>query len=140
MKSIGQAGSAMPRTKPGDYERALALIVEVGGDKSTKAYLTELVAASAVHDKARGEAEAAAAEAKRRDAVAREAEASARSQREALATETAETDRRLTADRAHLANERQRLEELATELEGKDSDMKMREAALRRAFDAYQGE
>ena len=89
MNGLGMAGSARPKVKPGDFERAWALIVETGADKATKAYLKELVAASAVHDKARDEADAAAAEAKSRDATARQAEDAARSQTHALALATA---------------------------------------------------
>ena len=134
---IGLAGSGKPKVRPGDYERALALIVEVGGDKSTRAYLSELAAAEATHDKARTEAEAAAALAKRREATAREAEAAARDQREALRAETITTEARLSAQRSELATERQRLGEWGKELDAKDSDMTLREASLKRAFDAY---
>ena len=137
MSGLGMGGSALLKVKPGDYERAMALMVEVGGDKGTRKYLQELVTASAVHDKAREEAEAAAAEAKRRDALAQEAEDSARSEISDLATETAETDTRLRRERAALAAERQRLEELGKQLETTETDINMREGALKRAFHAY---
>lgn len=137
MTGIRLGGGAGPRVRPGDYERALALITELGGDKKTRAYLAELVAASAVNEKARTEAEAAVAEAKERDATAREAEASARSQREALAAETMTADSRLTAERAELATERDRLEDLARDLDAKVLDLRLRESAIQRAFAAY---
>ena len=63
-------GNARPKVRAGDYERCMALIVEFGGDKKTKAYLEELVASSAINDKARDDADAMVAEARRRDALA----------------------------------------------------------------------
>ena len=133
-------GSARPKVKAGDYERALALIAELGGDKVTRKYLEEIVAASAAHVEAREEAEAAGRIALRREEVAREAEADARSQREALATETTRSETRLSALRGELTRERERLEPWATELEEKQTDINLREGALKRAFHAYNGE
>ena len=69
-----------------------------------------------------------------------QAEADARSQREALATETAETDTRLGRDRAAMATERLYLDTVTSELEAKDADLTLREGALRRAFAGYEGE
>ena len=89
MKAVGQAGSWKPRVRPGDFERALALMVEVGGDKGTRTYLSELVAASAAQDKAREEAEAATAKAKQRESEAQAAEAKAARARQALADQSA---------------------------------------------------
>ncbi len=140
MTGVGMGGTAPPRTRPGDYERALALVAGLGNDKAVKATLTKLRDAEAANNVARENAETAVAESKRREGLAREAEADARSQRTAFATETAETDRRLSAERQELAGERQRLGEWDEELEGKDSELTTREAALRRAFDAYTGD
>ena len=109
MTGMGLVGSARPKARAGDFECALALMVEVGGDKQTRKYLEELVAAEATYVESRERATAATAEAERREAAALETEADARSQRTSLATETAETDRRLTAGRQELAAERQRL-------------------------------
>lgn len=140
MKNVGLTAPAMPRAKPGDYERALALMAATGADKGTKAYLIELQDATLADNAAREAAETAQAEAKRCEGLAREAEADARSQRASFATETAETDRRLTAERGELATERMRLGEWTKESEARETDLNLREAALRRAFDAYQGE
>ena len=137
MNGLGLGGSALPRTKPGDYDRALALVAGLGDDKAVKAKLTELKDAQATHDAARDKAETAEAAAKDRDAGARQAEDNARSQRAALATATEEADKRIRAERAELATERQRLTELADDLEAKELDLTRREAAIRQAFDAY---
>ena len=139
MRSLGLAGSGKPKVRAGDMERALALITELGGDKKSREYLADLVAAEAEADKARTVAEAAAAEAKRRDATAREAEDRARSQRDALATETAEAERRLTAERTELARENVLAKELEEAVDAKLSDLTHREEAIRRAFIAYEG-
>ncbi len=140
MNSLGQAGSSKPRVRPGDYERALALITELGGDKKSRQYLADLVAASAAHEKARTVGEAATADASRRETAAMQAEDAARSQREALATETAKTSEELKRDRAENGRECQRLQELAKDLDAKVLDLRLRESAIQRAFAAYQGE
>lgn len=140
MIGVGKTGAGKPKVRPGGFDGALEVIVAVRGDESTREYLTELVAATAEHDKARTEAETAIAEAKRRDATAREAEASARTQREFLASQTEAANNGLREAKREQDIERQRLAEWAKELEGKDSDITMRESALQRAFAAYQGE
>ena len=140
MKSLGQVGSGKPTVRAGGFDSALEVIVAVRGDEGTRDYLAELVAATAAHDQAREGYEFAKAEASRRETAAMDAEAEARSQREALAAETMTIDSRLSAERAELKTERQRLEELGERLESKRLDLTLREEALRRAFDAYQGE
>ncbi len=42
MTGLGMGGSALPRTRPGDYERALALVATLGNDEVVKAALIEL--------------------------------------------------------------------------------------------------
>lgn len=139
MTALGMGGSALPRTKPGDYDRALALVAGLGDDNAVKAKLIELRNAEAANNVARENAEGAIAESKQREAAAMEAEDNARSQRAALATATEEADKRIRAERAELATERQHLTELADDLEAKELDLTRREAALRTAFDAYTG-
>ena len=130
-------GSTRPRAKVGDFEKALELMAATGADKDTKAYLIELRDATLAHDKAKAEAEAMIAEAGRREVVAHTAEDDVRSQRAALKTETAESDRRLSAERATQRTEANRLLALTGELERQVEDLNQREDALRRAFDAY---
>ena len=137
MRGLGLASSGRPKVRPGGFDSALEVIVAVRGDESTREYLTELVAATAAHDKAREGYEFAKAEASRRETVAMDAEAEARSQREALAAETMTIDSRLSAERAELKTERERLEELGERLESKRLDLTLREAAIQRAFAAY---
>ncbi len=139
MNGPGLGGSALPRARPGDYERALALVAGLGADKAVKAKLTELRDAQAANDLARENAEVAVAESKRLEGLAREAEADARSQRTSFATETAETDRRLTVERQELAGEQRRFGEWDEDLKAQDADLKQREDALKVAFRAYQG-
>ncbi len=131
--------TARPKTRPGDYERALELVASLGGDLKTKKYLAEMQQATLVHDKARAESEAATAAAKLEVSAAREAEDRTRLEREALATETKETEGRLRSQRSELQVERLRLEEWDRALAAKELDFEPREAALRRAFDAYHG-
>ena len=140
MKSLGQAGSALPRLRPGDYERTLAIVAGLGNDESVKAKLTELRDAEVAHEAAREAAEVATSIASRREDAARLAEADAESEQSALATETAASAAQLRAARASHATEGQRLTELADDLTAKELDLKTREGALRRAFDAYTGE
>ncbi len=133
MKSLGMTGSAPRKVKPGDFERALALMVEVGGDKGTKSYLTELVSAQAAHDQARADSEAATAQAQQRESAAQAAEADATRARQAQVDETAkardELGRRETA-----VSER---EALATDVEAaqdtRDNELAAREGHLRDA-------
>ncbi len=42
MTGVGMGGGALPRHRPGDYERALALVAGLGDDKAVKAKLVEL--------------------------------------------------------------------------------------------------
>ena len=137
MRTLGQAGSGKPRGKDSVMDMAHALIAVAVDPKGTKARLLTLEEATAESVGVRDEAAATVAEASKRETAAMAAEASARSQREALAAETLTIESRLSAERTELATERQRLSEWASELEGKDSDINLREGALRRAFDAF---
>ena len=140
MTGLGMGGSALPRTRPGDYERALALVATLGNDEVVKAKLTELRDAQAAQDSARERAEAAERTAGQREQAAHEAELDAKSQRDALATETEQTDARLRVERGKQATERQRLTDLSGDLEAKRLDLEEREDALKTAFRAYTGE
>ena len=133
MTGLGLGGSARPRTKPGDFERAWEVITSADGDKKTKAYLAELVAAQASHDAAREKAEAAAAEAARREIEAAKAEQDARSARAALSTATEaarnEVGRRevAVAERERLATEHEQSQDTRAE------ELAQREGHLREA-------
>ena len=139
MSGMGLVGSARPKARAGDFERALALMVEVGGDKQTRKYLEELVAAEATYVESRERATAATAEAERREAAALEAEETARSDLAELAAHQAAYDTCTRNERATLEAERRRLDDLAKKLDDEGIDLNRREAALRTAFDAYQG-
>nr|CAK32571.1 hypothetical protein 10D02-37 [uncultured organism] len=139
MTGLGMGVSALPRTKPGDYDRALALVAGLGDDKAVKAKLTELKDAQAAHDAAREKAEGAIAESKQREAAALEAEEGARSDLAELAALKAAHDAGIRNERATLDAEGRRLDEQAKALDAEQADLNRREAAIQRAFDAYTG-
>ena len=140
MKSLGMTGAARPKERPGDLDRVKDWLQFLSVDKATREYVTEVHEATLAHDKARDEATAAIAEAKDRDAAARETEGRARTQREDLAKETAESQGQLRRGRAGHDREREQLDRLAKKLANRDSDITAREQALQRAFDAHKGE
>ena len=133
MKSVGQAGGALPRAKAGDFERAALFNVSVNGDLETRSYLKELVAAQASHDEARAAAEAATVKAVERDKAAQKAEAAATRARQALVDET-EKARTELGRREVGVTERERV---ATEAEqsqtARAEDLARREGLLREA-------
>lgn len=137
MKSLGQAGLAKPKVRPGDMDRFMSWLEFMVVDKATKSYAKEIHEATLAHDKARSQADSEVAEARLLTATARESEDCARAQREALAAETTITETRLTAEQAKLATERDRLEDLGKDLDAKVLDLRLREAGLQRAFAAY---
>ncbi len=133
MKSLGMASSAMPRPKPGDHERALALLAATTDAKVTKARLVELQDATLAHDKAREEAEAATAKAKQRESEAQAAEADAIRARQALADETAKARDEL-GKRDTAVTERERVAgEVEKSQDARDTDLKRREEHLSEA-------
>ena len=133
MKSLGMAGSAVPRAKPGVHEHALALLAAIADPKATKRSLTELRDATAAHDKALEASEAATAEAAEREKAARRAEANATRARQALADESASAASALGKRETAVA-ERERL---ATEAEqsqtARAEELAQREDHLRKA-------
>ena len=133
MKSLGMEGSARPRAKAGDFERAWQVIVAAGGDTKTKSYLAELVKAQAAHDKAQTGAEAAAVVSQKREAGAQKAEAAATVARQALVDDTAKAHAELAERERGVAAR----EALAVEIEGvqtkRDKELAKRERLLREA-------
>ena len=133
MKSLGMASSAMPRAKPGDHERALALLAATADAKATKVRLTELRDATAALEKSRDEAEAAERKAAKRDKAAHRAEMDATVARQALADESAEAAASL-AKRETAVAERERLAtEAEQSQEARDKELQRREDHLRKA-------
>ena len=133
MKALGQAGSAKPRVRPGDFERAWSLIVAVDADKKKKTYLADLVAAEAAADKARSEAEGVTAKAKQRESEAQTAEADAIRARQALADETAKARDELGKRETDIAERERVAGEVEKSQEMRDADLKRREDHLRGA-------
>ncbi len=133
MKSLGMTGSAPRKVKPGDFERAWAVIVQAAGDTKTKAYLAELVDAQAAHDKARADAEGAMAKAEQRESEAQKAEADATRARQAQVDEAAQARDEL-GRREKAVSER---EALAADVEAaqdvRDKELASREGHLREA-------
>ncbi len=132
MKQLLKPG-LMPRAKVGDFENALALLVATGADKSTKAYLGELHAATAAYDKAKDDAQAAERKVTTRESEAQAAEADATLARQLLADETAAATAALgereiaVADRENLAKEAEQSQV------ARDKELTRREDHLREA-------
>ena len=133
MKSLGQAGSGMPRAKVGDYERALQLAATFGAKDVVKDGLQQLRDATAALDQARGASEATMAAATKRDTMAREAEADATRARQALADATAKARSELgqrekaVGDREHMVTEAEKSQGL------RDTELQRREEHLKKA-------
>ncbi len=133
MKSLGMTGSAPRKVKPGDFERALALMVEVGGDKGTKAYLAELVDAQAAHDKARADAEGAMAQAEQREIAAQAAERDATRARQAQIDETAKARDELGTRERAVAEREALAADVEAAQDTRDKELASREGHLREA-------
>ena len=131
------SGRALPRAKSGDLDTALKLLLMFGNDAVVTARVTELRDATAANEVAQQKSEEATTAAANREASARAAEEDASRRLAVLGTETAESDRRLSAERGELAAERRRLGEWASNSEVQQAELDGREAALHRAFEAY---
>ena len=133
MKSLGQAGSGMPRTRTGDHDRALSLLAAMADPKATKKSLIELRDAQMAADEAREAAEATMAAATKRDTMAREAEADATRARQALADET-EKARVERSQRESAIAEREKAQHSRDLVqESREQDLSHREKLLREA-------
>ena len=133
MKSLGQAGSAMPRPKPGDYDIALSLVTAFGDDKAVKATLTELREATLAYDKARDDAQAAERKAAERDKAAHRAELDATVARQALADESAEAQVVLAKRETAVTAREQTAGEVEKSQVLRDKELARREAHLKQA-------
>lgn len=123
----------MLRAKPGDHERALALLAATADTKVTKARLVELRDATAAHDESRQKAEAANIAAMQGYEMAREAEAAARAQSEALADESAEAQATLGKRETAVAERERIAGEVEKSQDARDADLKRREEHLSEA-------
>ncbi len=129
----GLKPGTMPRAKSGDLDTALKLLLMFGDDRKVKARVTELRDITVSYEAARDKAEAAGADAKRREGAAQKAEAAAIVSRQVLADETAAARVKLgeretaVADRENLATEAERSQGL------RDKELARRERLLRDA-------
>ena len=104
---LGFKPGAMPKAKPGDFERALQLAATFGSKDAVKDGLKQLQDATAALDQAREAAEAAERKVTTRESAAQATEAAATRARQALADETEKTREELgksdaaVAERAH---------------------------------------
>ena len=130
MKTLGQAGSNMPRVKAGDFDRAWQVIVAAGGDTKTKAYLDELVAAEKNSDTAREAALAAVAKAQQRETAAQKAEAAATVARQALADETARGEHLLQTREKTVAARETAAADVEKAQDARDKELAAREQHL----------
>lgn len=134
MKTLGRmAGSSLPRPKPGDHERALALLAATADPKVTKARLVELRDATLAHEKARDDAQAAERKAAERDKAAEAAEADAIRARQALADETAKARDELGRRETAVAERERLATECEQSQEARDKGLAQREDHLRKA-------
>ena len=133
MKSLGRAGSAVPRAKVGDYDAAIAFMISAGDAKTTKARLVDLRDATAAHDKAREEAQAAGRKAAERDKAAHRAEMDATVVRQALADETAEARAALGKREEAVAGREKAATECEQSQEARDKELARREEHLSKA-------
>ncbi len=123
----------MPRPKPGDHERALALLAATADAKVTKARLVELRDATAAHEKAREEAKAAERKAAERDKAAHRAELDATIARQAMADESAEAQASLGKRETAVAERERVAGEVEKSQEARDKELQRREDHLRKA-------
>ncbi len=133
MKSLGMAGSPLPRARVSDFEMALQLLTIFGNDKARKQGMTELRDEKAAAVKAREDAEAAGRKAAERDKAAQAAEADATLARQALADESAAATT-AHAERETAVAERERLATEAEHSQGlRDKELVRREVHLHEA-------
>ena len=130
-RSMG--ATAMPKTKPGDFERALQLVAALGGTKDIKAKLTELHEAEKSHDLVREFAEAAKAEATKRETLAKDAEAKAVVARQKLADDTGKANGELASRERAVGGRETAAGELEATQEAREADLARREALLAEA-------
>ena len=130
---LGLKSAVMPKTKPGDYERALQLAATFGSKEAVTRGLKELQDAKAAADEASAQAQATMVASTKRDTMAREAEAGAIRARQTLADESAAASTALgqretaVADREHLVADAEKSQAL------RDKELIRREDHLREA-------
>ena len=133
MKSLGQAGSGMPRAKVGDYERALQLAATFGAKDVVKDGLKQLRDATAALDQARDDAQSTMAAATKREEAARTAETDATRARQALIDETAKARAELDQRETAVADRETMVTEAETSQGLRDKELQRREDHLREA-------
>ncbi len=131
--NLGLKPGATPKAKPGDHERALALLASLADPKATKKSLAELQNGTLAHDQAREAAEVAERKAAERDKAAQASEADATRARQLQADESAAATAAL-GKREAAVQERERV---AAECEqsqtARDQELTRREDHLRKA-------
>ena len=133
MGKTAMGGSALPKSRPGDYERALELIAALGGSKDVKVALAALRDAEKSHDLTRERAEAAAGEADKRKAAAERAEAKATAANQRLADQTAKDNAELTSRERGVGGRETAATEREATLDARDIEFSRREKLLRDA-------
>ena len=134
------APKAAPKTRPGDFERALQVATTFGSSKAVKDGLASLQAAEEAHDTAHEKATAAQAEADHRRSAAERAMAQAITARQELADDTAEAQAKLAAQRKDAEATAFRLTTLSNSLDKRGKDIERREGLLRQAGVRFEGD
>jgi hypothetical protein len=133
LMKLGLKPAIAPKTKTGDFERALQLVASFGAPEEVKQGIKELGDAAAAHDKARDDAQAVVKNAVERGSEAQASEANAIRARQALADETAKARTEL-GQRETAVAERERLAaECERSQEARDKELTRREDHLRKA-------
>ena len=128
----GLAGS-LPKTKEGDFDRALQLLAALSDSKNLKVSLGALRDAEASHKLVRERAEAAAGEADTRKAAAERAEAKATAANQRLADQTAKDNAELTSRERGVGGRETAATEREATLDARDIEFSRREKLLRDA-------
>ena len=124
---------AMPKAKPGDFERALQLAATFGSKDAVTKGLKELQDATAANEQTRDDAQAAEVRAVQRDTEAQASEAKAIIARQALADETAVAHNELGQRESAVAERERLVKEAETSQEARDKEFTRREDHLRKA-------
>ncbi len=133
MKALGLKPALMPKTKPGDYERALQLAATFGSKDAVTHGLKQLRDATAALDQTRADVEATMAAATKRDKMAREAEADATLARQTLIDETEKARAELDHREVAVADRETMVAEVETSQGLRDKELQRRETHLHEA-------
>ena len=133
MTGVGQTGRARPKTKSGDYDRAIELLTLCADAKVRKQHLVELRDAKVAAEEAREAAQGAERQVASRTSIAQAAESAATRARQVLADETAAARADLDTRDTNLADREHAVTETEAAQAERDRELARREDHLRKA-------